>query len=106
MSRIDLDIEALTAAGLYDAGSPESAERLELIEFLVEQGCTLDEMTAANERGRLFALAGDRIVRPGRDMFTLAEVAEQIGCPVDEVQAVWRAFGLVLGNPDQPVAGV
>jgi class 3 adenylate cyclase len=106
MSRIDLDIEALTAAGLYDAAAPGAAERLELIEFLVEQGCTLDEMMAANSRGRLFGLAGDRIVRPGRDIFTLTEVAEQIGCPVEEIRAMWRAFGLVVGDPDQPVASV
>jgi len=101
-----MDQGALEAAGLYDPEAPDAAERLELIQFLVEQGCTLEEMTAANERGRLFALAGDRIVRPGRDIFTLAEVAEQIGCPLEEVQAVWRAFGLVLGDPDQQVASV
>ena len=101
-----MDQGALEAAGLYDPEAPDAAERLELIEFLVEQGCTLDEMTAANERGRLFALAGDRVIRPGRDIFTLAEVAEQIGGPLEEVQAVWRAFGLVLGDPDQQVASV
>ena len=104
MSRIDLD--ELAAAGLYDAEAADAVERLELIEFLVEQGCSIDEMVAAHSRGRLFALAGDRIVRPGRDIFTLAQVAEQIGCPVDDVRAVWRAFGLVLADPDQPVASV
>jgi adenylate cyclase len=102
MSRIDL--EALTAAGLYDADAPDAAERLELIEFLVEQGCSLDEMVAANGRGRLFALAGDRVIRPGRDVFTLAEVAGQVGSPLAEIRAMWRAFGLVLAEPDQPVA--
>lgn len=106
MGRIELDVDALTAAGLYDADAPDAAARLDLIEFLVEQGCTLDEMVAANTRGRLFALGGDRIIRPGRDVFTLAEVAEQIGCPVEEIRAMWRAFGLVLGDPDQPVASV
>ncbi|HEX4654959.1 MAG TPA: adenylate/guanylate cyclase domain-containing protein, partial [Mycobacteriales bacterium] len=52
------------------------------------------------------ALAGDRIVRPGRDIFTLAEVAEQIGCPVEEIRAVWRALGLVLADPELAVASV
>ena len=106
MSQIDLDIEALAAAGLYDAGAPDAAERLELIEFLLEQGCTLDEMVAAHSRGRLFALAGDRIVRPGRDVFTLAEVADQVGAPVEEIRAMWRAFGLVVGDPELAVASV
>jgi class 3 adenylate cyclase len=99
-----MDRGALEDAGLYDPEAPDAAERLELIEFLVEQGCTLDEMTAANARGRLFALAGDRVIRPGRDIFTLDEVAEQIGCPVEEVRAVWRAFGLVLAAAERPVA--
>lgn len=101
-ARVDLD--ALTAAGLYDAASPSAAERLELLTFLVEQGCTLDEMVAANERGRLFALAGDRIIRPQRDQFTLDQVAETIGAPAELVRAIWRAYGLVEADPDSPVA--
>jgi class 3 adenylate cyclase len=99
-----VDVEALTAAGLYDVNAPDAAERLELLEFLTEQGCTVDEMVAAHERGRLFALAGDRIVRPDRDRYTLAEVAEQIDAPVDDVRALWRAFGLVEADPSQPAA--
>ena len=99
-----MDVDALTAAGLYDAASPSAAERLELLTFLVEQGCTLDEMVAANERGRLFALAGDRIIRPQRDQFTLDQVAETIGAPAELVRAIWRAYGLVEADPDSPVA--
>ena len=101
-----MDPGALEDAGLYDPEAPDAAERLELIQFLLEQDCSVEEMVAANSRGRLFALAGDRIVRPGRDIFTLAEVAEQVGCPVEEIRAIWRAFGLVVGDDDQPVASV
>jgi class 3 adenylate cyclase len=104
MSGIDLD--ALSAAGLYDAASPEAGERRQLLEFLLAEGCTVEEMVAAHERGRLFALAGDRVVRPGRDQLTLTEVADQVGSPLEEVQAVWRAFGLVVGGPELPVASV
>jgi class 3 adenylate cyclase len=99
-----VDLEALTAAGLYDVNAPDADERRALLEFLTEQGCSLDEMVAAHARGRLFALGGDRIVRPQRDTFTLAEVAEQIGASVDDVRALWRAFGLVQADRDQPVA--
>lgn len=99
-----MDVDAFAAAGLYDAASPVATERLELLTFLVEQGCTLDEMTAANERGRLFALAGDRIIRPQRDQFTLDQVAETIGAPAELVRAIWRAYGLVEADPDSPVA--
>lgn len=100
----NLDLVALATAGLYDADAPDAIERRELLHFLVEQGCTVDEMVSANARGRLFALAGDRIVRPARDQHTLREVADQVGCSMQEVRALWRAFGLVVGDGDQPVA--
>lgn len=99
-----MDLEALAAAGLYDDAAPDAAERLELLEFLTDQGCTIDEMAAAHARGRLFALAGDRLVRPGRDQFTLEQVADRIGADVAAVRALWRAFGLVEASPEQPVA--
>jgi class 3 adenylate cyclase len=95
-----VDVEAWSAAGLYDATAPDAAERLELLTFLDQQGCTVDEMVQAHSRGRLFALAGDRLVRPVRDQFTLAEVAEQLDASLDDVRAFWRAFGLVdVGDP-------
>ncbi|MDQ1696209.1 MAG: hypothetical protein QOJ03_1562 [Frankiaceae bacterium] len=99
-----MDLETLGAAGLYDADAPDAAERAELLAFLIEQGCSVDEMVSANARGRLFALAGDRIVRPDRDRFTLVEVAEQVDAPVADVRALWRSFGLVEADPTQPVA--
>ena len=99
-----MDVEALTAAGLYDVNAPDAAERLELLDYLSGQGCSVEEMVSAHERGRLFALAGDRIVRPDRDRFTLAQVAEQVDAPVEDVRALWRAFGLVEADPTKPVA--
>src|SRR3954447_9867557 len=99
-----MDVEAWAAAGLYDADAGDADERRALLEFLTEQGCSVEEMRSAHERGRLFALAGDRIVRPERDQFTLGEIAEQIGAPVDDVRACWRALGLVDAGPDAAVA--
>jgi class 3 adenylate cyclase len=99
-----MDVEAWVATGLYDADAPDADERRELLEFLTEQGCTVEEMAAAHQRGRLFALAGDRIVRPGRDEYTLAEVAATLEVPVADVRAAWRAFGLVDVGADVPVA--
>ena len=99
-----MDLEGWAAAGLYDAAAPDADERAELLAFLTEQGCTVEEMQAAHARGRLFALAGDRIVRPDRDRYTLAEVAAQVSRPVSEVRAVWRGFGLVEESADSVVA--
>ena len=90
-----MDVESWTAAGLYDAAAPDAAGRLELLTFLAEQGCSLEEMIAADARGRLFALAGDRLIRPDRDRYDLQQVADLIAVPVEQVRALWRAFGLV-----------
>ena len=65
----------------------------------------MEEMVAADARGRLFALAGDRLIRPDRDRYDLCEVAEMIDRPTDLVRALWRAFGLVdvgdkVASPD------
>jgi class 3 adenylate cyclase len=93
-----------TEAGLYDPASPDAADRLDLLHFLTEQGCTIDEMVKANEIGRLFALAGDRMVRPGRDEFTLREAADMVGADVGLVQRLWQAYGLPIVDPDTKVA--
>ena len=99
-----MDWDAVVAAGLYDAAAPDAGDRRALIEFLDSEGCTLDEMVAADARGRLFGLAGDRKVRPGRDEFTLREAAEQTGADVAFVVRIWRAFGLPIVDPDTKVA--
>jgi class 3 adenylate cyclase len=98
-------VEAWAAAGLYDAAAVGAQERLELLTFLAEQGCSVEEMSAAHARGRLFALAGDRLIRPDRDRYDLHEVADLIGHPVERVRALWRAYGLVdvgdkVASPD------
>jgi class 3 adenylate cyclase len=100
----DFDLAPYQAAGLYDPADEAAADRAELLAFLVEIGCTIEEMTAAHGRGRLFALAGDRIIRPERDRYTLAEVAAQVGADEDVVRRAWRAFGLALRDPGDRVA--
>jgi class 3 adenylate cyclase len=99
-----VDWQAVTAAGLYDPDAENAADRRALIEYLDGLGCTLDEMVAAHARGRLFGLAGDRIVRPGRDEFTLREAAAKIGAEPALVQRLWQAFGLPIVDVDTKVA--
>jgi class 3 adenylate cyclase len=99
-----VDLSAYQQAGLYDPLDPNAAERAELLEFLEGIGCTLDEMVAANESGRLFALAGDRIIRPNRNQLTLAEVATGLGVDEAAVRRAWRAYGLTLREPTARVA--
>ena len=64
-----MDEGAWIEAGLYDPAAVGAHERLELLAFLTEQGCSVEEMVAAHGKGRLFALAGDRLIRPDRDRY-------------------------------------
>jgi adenylate cyclase len=99
-----VDLAALTDAGLYDAAAPDAERRLELLEFLSAEGCPLEEMVLANARGRLFALSGDRVVVPGRDEYSLADIAARTGGDLATVTAIWRALGFVDPQPDEGVA--
>lgn len=98
-----MDLEPLRAAGLYDPTSPRAEERHRLLEFLVEQGCTLEEMTAADARGRLFALAGDRRIRPVVGLLTLRDAAIRLEADPEVLARVWRTFGLPDQGLDEPV---
>jgi class 3 adenylate cyclase len=99
-----VDVAAWQQAGVYDPRAPDAAQRLELLTFLTEQGASLDEIVHAHASGRLFALAGDRIVRPQRDTVTLREVADLVGLGLDQVLRMWRAFGFPDVAPDDRVA--
>jgi class 3 adenylate cyclase len=99
-----MDVGAFVAAGLYDEAASDAAQRLELLEYLVTLGCTIEEMVAADQRGRLFALSGDRITIPGRDEFSLQDIAERTGADLETIVKIWRALGFVEPAPDEGVA--
>ena len=98
-----MDLEGYQAAGLYDPSSPRADERRRLLEFLESEGCSLEEMTLAHSRGRLFALAGDRRVRPLVGLVSMNEAAEALGAEVDVIARAWRTLGLVVGGLDAPL---
>lgn len=92
------------SAGLLDPDDVAADDRKALIDFLAEQGCTIEEMIAANHRGRLFGLAGDRLVRPGARTLTLREVAEATGADEALARRLWRALGLEGWDSELPLA--
>ena len=94
----EIDWDALTDAGLLDLDAADVHQRKALLTFLIGEGCTVDELVAADSRGRLFALGGDRIVRPGRNKYTLTEVAAATGGDEALVRRLWRAFGSLDGT--------
>ena len=101
-----MDVDAWSAAGLYDPDAPDAADRCALLVFLAERGATLDDMVEAERAGGLVALAGDlnRRHRRGRRLSAL-EVAAAAGRSVDLVLAISRAAGLPALDPEQKVYG-
>jgi adenylate cyclase len=89
-------------AGLYDPDAPNAADRLALLEFLTEQGVTLEQMTnRQRHQGSLTSAAGDLLIRPG-ERISLRRVAEDAGMNVETAQRVWRAIGFPEADPDAP----
>lgn len=86
------------AAGLYDPRAPNAADRLALLEWLVAQGITLEQLAhaRAREESSLTGLAGDLALRRGKQ-FSLAALATASGLTTARVQEV------VLKGIDTPV---
>ena len=89
-----MDAAEYEARGLYDPAAPNAADRLALLEWLAEQGATIDQMVDSKKREHLTGLAGDLALRPGPRM-TPSEFAEKAGLTVDDV----RRLALTIGRP-------
>lgn len=88
--------------GLEAAGIANPRERADLIKYLDDLGFTVEEMVAAERRGRLFGLAGDVLGWSGRPIYTVAAAAEQLGLSADEVAHAWGLLGLTIAGSDVP----
>lgn len=95
-----MDLEAFRAAGLYDPQSLRADERRRLLAFLCEEGCTIEEMQLAQARGRLFALAGDRRIRPLVGLRSLRQAAAELDVEVALIARAWRTCGLAYSDHD------
>ena len=71
-----------------------------LREFLESQGVPEEEIAKAEVEGQeaVQLLAIDRILMPGKERYTQAEVVEKVGFDIEEARRYWRA----LGFPDIP----
>lgn len=98
-----MDASTWQAAGLYDPDAGKAADRLALLQFLSDEGCDLEEMLDADSRDRLFALAGDRLIRPTRPRWDCESAAKELGTDAETVSRAWRSFGLAA--PVEPVLG-
>jgi adenylate cyclase len=86
------------AAGLYDPGAPDAADRLALLVWLSGQGISIPRMIAVGRS--ILTLAGDLAVRPGERM-TLAEAAKRAGVSPELVARARVASGLAPVTPEE-----
>ena len=87
------------AAGLYDPGAPDAADRLALLEHLSGLGVDLETMRAADAVGSLHAVGSDAAIRPGARR-SIEDVAVAAGLSVDLLRRVVVAAGLRLDEDD------
>ena len=92
------DVGDFQAAGLYDPDGEHAAERLELLEFLVDCGATLDDLEEG--RDELPAVASVVVLRPGRERLTLGELSERAELDPELVIRIWRAAGFPDPDPN------
>jgi adenylate cyclase len=95
-----MDADEYAAHGLCDPSSPDLADRLALLDWLAEQGVTIDQMIDAHRRDHLTGIAGDLALRPGERM-TATDLAARAGLTVDDVQRLTLAIGRPVADPDQ-----
>ena len=91
------DLERLAAAGVYDATAIDAQDQRQLLEQLLAQGLTVDELVDAQRVGNLVLQAFEQLLLPG-ERRTLAEVVSSTGLTHEQVLAVRRGWGL----PDPP----
>lgn len=96
-----MDAGEYEARGLYDPAAPNAADRLALLEWLAEQGATIDQMVEAKKREQLTGLAGDLALRPGPRL-TPPEFAEKAGLTLDEVRRLALTIGRPVEHVDEP----
>ncbi|HEY8583080.1 MAG TPA: adenylate cyclase regulatory domain-containing protein [Capillimicrobium sp.] len=73
--------------------------RRRLLEELLDDGATLDELRAAVAEDTLFLLPAERLIG-GDTRYTRAEVAELSGVPAEVLAELRRAQGLPVGEED------
>jgi adenylate cyclase len=91
-------IAELERAGLYDPGAPDAADRLALLQYLLDLGATLDDLLEEDPR-ELPILATTLRLWPSRSRFTLDEAAARSGVDVRLLRRTWRAAGFPDPEP-------
>lgn len=93
------------AEGLLDGLDGEEREaRRELLDVLLDDGASLDELKRAVAEDRLVLLPVERVLA-GEGKYSAREVAERSGLDPDLQDRLFRALGLALADPDERIYG-
>jgi adenylate cyclase len=93
------------AAGLLEGAGDERAReaRVELLRTLEEAGCSLDQMKAAADQGRLALLPLELVLEGEGPRRRQRDVAKDTGLDVEFLTGARRALGLPVVDPDDEV---
>jgi adenylate cyclase len=94
---IDFEAEGL----LEGLDGPARKARLDLLERLSEEGCSLDELKEAVAAGRLTLLPVERALAGEGPSYTAREIAETVGIDLEALLRFRSALGIPLADPDE-----
>jgi adenylate cyclase len=90
------------AEGFFEGLDDEArADRRALLDWLVAEGFSDDQLRRAHRRGRLLFLAAEREVG-GEPRYTTDDLARESGADPQLLARLWRAQGLALPEPGTP----
>jgi adenylate cyclase len=92
--------------GLLDGveGDEARAARAELLDYLRDEGYTVDELRQAVEEDRLVLLPVERLLA-GDKTYSQRQIAEEAGLELDHLRRYRQALGLSMPDPDAEVLG-
>ena len=77
----------------------------DVVEQLLAEGFSREEVEAAAAADRLALLPVDRALRPQPPAYSARDVAERSGLPLDVLVSLWRSLGLAESGHDDVVYG-
>mgnify|MGYP005813729679 CR=1 FL=1 len=86
--------DEFAAAGVYDPSVPNAASRLALLNWLIDEGFTLEQLAAARSGDRLDAISGgDMLLVPG-PLRPMIDVVARTGLSAERIDAYTTALGV------------